>query len=176
MTKKVLTIITVLFISTFFFSFTPGENDKVRWYTWEEAVEASKKEKRKIVVDVYTNWCGWCKRMDKGTFNDAKIAKYLNNSFYAVKLDAEQRKDIIYKGQTFKYEKQGRRGYNKLAIDLLNGKMSFPTVVLLDENFSRVLIAPGYSEASAFEKILRFTSQEHYKKGSWQDFIAKQPK
>ncbi len=46
----------------------------VRWLSWEEAIELSKEDPRKIVIDVYTEWCGWCKKMDKTTF-----AKKLHN-------------------------------------------------------------------------------------------------
>ena len=49
----------------------------VNWMSFEEAVEKSKKEKRKIFIDVYTDWCGWCKVMDKNTFSQPVIAKYI---------------------------------------------------------------------------------------------------
>ena len=90
---------TLVLITVSFRMRTEGE---VKWMTFEEAVEKSKTEKRKIFVDVYTDWCGWCKVMDKNTFNEAKIAKILNEEFYAVKLNAEQRADIVFNGNTFK--------------------------------------------------------------------------
>ena len=61
----------------------------IKWMTWKEMQEAQKKEHRKVFVDVYTGWCGWCKRMDASTFKDAYIVKYVNDNFYAVKFDAE---------------------------------------------------------------------------------------
>src|SRR5882757_10471977 len=70
----------------------------VKWMTFQEAVEKSKTEKRKIFIDVYTDWCGWCKVMDKNTFPDLQIAKLLNEKFYPVKLDAEQTADINFRG------------------------------------------------------------------------------
>ena len=75
----------------------------IQWMTWDEAVAASKESPKKILVDVYTDWCGYCKKMDKGTFTDVDLAKYINENFSAVKLDAEQ-KDYIrlfYDGMTF---------------------------------------------------------------------------
>ena len=145
---------------------------KVKWYTWEEAVEASANEKRKIFVDVYTDWCGWCKRMDKATFNDPSISKYLNDDFYAVKLNAEQRADINFKGHVFKFVSSGRRGYHQLAYELLNGRMSYPTVVVLNENFERILISPGFQKPKDFEYVLKFAAEDHYKKTTWQNFLA----
>ena len=65
-------------------SFTVPEGN-VKWMSFEEAVAKSKIEKRKIFIDVYTDWCGWCKVMDKSTFNDPQVAKILNEKFYPVK-------------------------------------------------------------------------------------------
>ena len=52
----------------------------VKWMTFEEAIEAQKTEPRLVFVDVYTDWCGWCKKMDAGTFNQSDVAKLLNEN------------------------------------------------------------------------------------------------
>src|SRR5258708_8783932 len=95
------------------------ESSAIKWMTFEEAVEKSKTEKRKIFIDVFTDWCGWCKVMDKSTFPDAEIAKILNEKFYAVKFDAEQTNDVVFKGTTFKFISSGSRGYHQLAAPFL---------------------------------------------------------
>src|SRR6185295_7853223 len=92
----------------------------IKWMTFEEAVEKSKTEKRKIFIDVYTDWCGWCKVMDKNTFPDPEVARLLNEKFYPVKLDAEQTADITFRGTTFKFIAQGNKGVHQLAAALLN--------------------------------------------------------
>ncbi len=107
----------------------------VKWMTFTEAVEKSKAEKRKIFIDVYTSWCGWCKVMDKNTFPDPEIAKLLNEKFYPVKFDAEQTNDVVFRGTTFKFISSGRGGYHQLAAALLNNQMSYPNFVFLDEEF-----------------------------------------
>ncbi|HNT51001.1 MAG TPA: DUF255 domain-containing protein, partial [Cyclobacteriaceae bacterium] len=94
----------------------------VKWMTFEEAVEKSKTEKRKIFIDVYTDWCGWCKVMDKNTFTDPKIASLLNEKFYAVKFDAEQTADVNFRGTTFKFVPYGNKGSHQLAMALLNNQ------------------------------------------------------
>src|SRR5579872_755561 len=96
----------------------------VKWMTFEEAVEKSKTEKRKIFIDVFTEWCGWCKVMDKNTFPDPEIARVLNENFYPVKFDAEQTADVVFRGNTFKFIPQGNRGYHQLAAALLNNQLS----------------------------------------------------
>jgi uncharacterized protein YyaL (SSP411 family) len=85
--------------------------------TWEQAEALCKKEPRKVVVDVYTEWCGWCKKMDKATFQNEVIVKYLNENYYAIKFNAEQREDIHLKGKDYEYVKSmGGKGYHELAM------------------------------------------------------------
>lgn len=143
---------------------------KVQWLTFEEAVEKSKVEKKKIFIDVYTDWCGWCKVMDKNTFNEPTIAAYLNDNFYPVKLNAEQREDITYEGHTYKWVPGGRNGYHELAAGLLNNKLSFPTVVFLDEDFKILSPLPGYHKPDFFEKVVTYFGDDHYKTTSWKDY------
>ena len=61
----------------------------VNWVSFEEAEALMAKEPRKIMVDVYTKWCGPCKRMNSQTFGNPTLAKYINENYYAVKFDAE---------------------------------------------------------------------------------------
>ena len=147
-------------------------DDRVIWLTFEEAVEKSQVEKRKIFIDVYTDWCGWCKKMDANTFNEANVANYLNEYFYAVKFNAEQREDITFKDHTFKFVEQGRRGYHELAASLLQGKLSYPTVVFLDEDFNMIQPLPGYRDAKSFHPILEFFGMNKYKEMDWTAFQA----
>ncbi len=151
------------------FSFRPAASN-VQWITFEEAVERSKTEKKKIFVDVYTDWCGWCKVMDKNTFNNPEIARYLNENFYPVKFNAEQREDITFRDYTFKFVPSGGRGYHELAASLLNNKLSYPTVVFLDEDFNMIQPLPGYQKPHQFEKIVKFIGGNHFKSTSWKEW------
>lgn len=169
-----ISAITLLLVflgsSAFILENEPIEESSVNWMTFEEAVEKSKSEKRKVFIDVYTDWCGWCKVMDKNTFNQEKIAKYLNENFYPVKLDGEQKEDITFRGQTYKYVASGRRGYHELAAALLQGKLSYPTVVFLDEDFNMIQPLPGYQKPEAFEKVINFIGGDHYKTQEWAEW------
>ena len=148
------------------------EAGPIQWMTWDEAVEDNKKSPKKILVDVYTDWCGYCKKMDKGTFTDVELAAYINENFYAVKLDAEQKEDIIWNDVTFKFIPQGRKGAHELAISLLNGKMGYPLFVYLDETFSRIMISPGYKTAPMMQNELVYAVEEYYKSKTWADYKA----
>ena len=148
----------------------------VKWMTFEEAVEKSKAEKRKIFIDVYTGWCGWCKVMDKNTFPDPEIAKLLNEDFYPVKFDAEQSADVVFKGTTFKFVPQGGRGYHQLAAALLNNQLSYPNFVFLDEEFRIIPIyqgytsLPGYKKPEEFHPFLSFVAGNFYQTANIQDY------
>jgi thioredoxin-related protein len=146
--------------------------ESVRWYTFEEAVELTNKEPRKIMVDVYTNWCGWCKVMDRNTFSHDVVASYLNEKYYAVKFNAEQKENVQVGGNTYKYVAQGSRGYHELAAALLNGKMAYPSVVFLDENVQIIEPVQGYIDAKKFDQILKFFGEDHYKTKSWETWQA----
>ena len=145
----------------------------VQWLTFEQAVELSKKEKRPVFIDVYTDWCGWCKVMDKNTFSEPEVAKLLNEKFYAVKFDAEQKEDVVFAGTTFKFVPSGSKGYHQLAAALLNNQMSYPTVVFLAEDFSMIQPLPGYRKADEFHKIAQFIGEGHYKNMKWNEWEAK---
>ena len=136
---------------------------QIRWYTWEEAVAACERNPRKIFVDVYTDWCGYCKRMDASTFTDSLVADYINRHFYAVKLNAEQQAEINYKGHSFAFQRNGSRGYHELAAALLDNRMQYPSFVYLDEQHNRITISPGYKAPDGLMRELRYVADEHYK-------------
>ena len=146
---------------------------EINWMSWEEAAAANAKEPKKIFVDVYTDWCGWCKRMDATTFKDPAVASLMNEKFYAVKLNAEQKESIYWRDEEFKWTPGGRSGYHKLAYDLLDGRLSYPSFVMLDAGYSRIAISPGYKGSEALLKELKFAAEEHYKTTTWQQYISK---
>jgi thioredoxin-related protein len=131
------------------------ESSELHWYNINEAWEANKKDKKILLVDFYTDWCGWCKRMDKTTYNHPVVKAYLEEHFYSVKFDAEQKEDVVIEGATYKYVPEGRRGYNQFAAELMNGKMSYPTVVFLRDN-QVITRVPGFKNAKEFLRILEY--------------------
>lgn len=143
----------------------------VKWYTLEEALALNAKQPRKIIMDVYTDWCGWCKVLDQKTFNHPYIAKYLNENFYPVKFDAEQLGEVTYMGTTYKNQAKGNRSAHDLIIALTQGKLSYPTLIFFDEQSKPLTILPGFHEAVQLEPILAFLVLNKYKEQDFETFM-----
>jgi len=140
---------------------------EVNWVTLEEAQELAKTNPKKIMIDVYTKWCGPCKMMTKNTFHNADVADYINENFYAVKFNAESPDPVTFKGQTFEnptYDpnKRGRNGVHQFSRAM---KVSaYPTVLYLDSELNLLFADKGYKTATQIELYLKFFNQEDYKK------------
>ena len=178
--SKFIFLFTALIVSLGIFSFrnshplpepmmtsVPGQ---IEWLTWEEAQQKMQVQKKKLLVDVYTEWCGWCKKMDAGTFRQPQIVKYVNEHYYAIKFDAEYKEDIEYMGKTYRYTKNGRRGYHELAAEITRGRLSFPTIVFIDESQSLIQSVPGYREAQEFEQIITYFARNEHTKTPWETY------
>ena len=101
--------------------------------------------------------------MDKKTFSEPAVARVLNEKYYPVKFNAEQREDVEFRGTVFKFIEHGSGGTHQLAAALLNNQLSYPSVVFLNEDFSIVHILKGFRKAPEFHKIAEFIGGDHYK-------------
>lgn len=131
-------------------------NSEINWLSMEEAYELNKTNPKKWMIDVSTEWCGWCKRMDATTFSDPIIIKYVNENYYAVALDGEEKEDIVLDSTTFKFVAEGRRGYNELPATLMQGKMSYPTIIFMNSEMQVYQALPGYKSNKDLHPILIF--------------------
>ncbi len=173
---KQLFFISAFVLSFVFMSGTAAQAQQhnteggIRWMNWEQVQKALKKEKKPVISDVYTTWCYWCKVMDKKTFTDQSIIDYINNNFYAVKFDAEHKEPILFKGNKYTYYGSGRRGANRLAIELLQNQLSFPTILYLDPDLNTILISPGYKTPKMLKKEMKFVKTGAYKTTPWNKY------
>jgi thioredoxin-related protein len=110
--------------------------------------------------------------MDKSTFADEAVRKYAGEKFYAVKLDAEDKNNIIFRNKVFKYNPQMQA--NDLAVMLLNGQMSYPTVVFLDEKLTPIQTLDGYVDAKQFNMVLHYFGENAYRKKKSMDEFSKE--
>jgi len=147
----------------------PAESgEQIHWLSIDELQEKMKMEPRKVYVDVYTGWCGWCKKMEASTFQNKSLIKYMNNNFYAVRLDAETKDTIDFMGKKYFFNPANRA--NTFAVELLKGQMSYPTSVLMLENFQSPTPIPGYHAVGEMESFLRYFGDNLYKHQTWTDF------
>ena len=126
----------------------------INWYQMEDLADLQKAAPKKVIVDVYTDWCKWCKVMDEKTFSDQSLSDYLNENFYLVKLNAEQKDNIVFNGRTYGYKEGGRRGYNELAVELCQGSLSYPSFVVLGEDLKVIDVTRGFKKADQFRDFL----------------------
>ncbi len=159
--KKFLSILFVAFSVTAF-----AQGGKINWMTVEQALEAQKKAPRKIMIDVYTSWCGPCKMMDQNTFTNPEVIAYINKHYYAIKFNAESPETVKFKGNTYTnptYDpnKTGRNGVNEFSRSL--GVNAYPTIVYLDEDLTLLAPVSGYRTPPQIELYLKFFAENHHK-------------
>lgn len=166
MNIKLLTIVFLLFAGPLL-----AQQPKIEWLKFEDVATKMNTKPKKILVDVYTDWCSWCKKMDNTTFTDPIIADYMNKFFYSVKLNAEGKDPIIFKGKTFvNPSPDDARSVHQFAKAILQGKLSYPSYVLMDENYTIITVIPGYSTAEKFEPLLHYFVTESYKTTDWNEY------
>lgn len=151
------------------FSFTGNRKEKVQWLTVAEMQAAYSKNPKPILVDVYTSWCGWCKVMDRETYAKEAVATYINEHYYAVKLDAESKENFEWNGKKYGYDAGNKT--NELAAYLLYGQMSFPTTVFLSALDAQPAPMAGYLKPGELEAPLKFFGNGDYKTKKYPEFM-----
>ena len=108
--------------------------------------------------------------MDRDTYADSAIVQVINDNYYAVKFNAEQRDPVTFQGYTFKFMASGSRGVHELAAALANNKLSYPTTVFLDEEIRIIQPLPGYMGPADMLPILKYIGEDHFKTTAWEDY------
>lgn len=157
-------IFTTVFL---FLSMSMMNAQEIKWMTMNEALEAQKKEPKKIFMDAYTSWCGPCKMLDKNTFSHEALAAYVNKNYYPVKFNAEGTEEIVYKGQTFNNPNHdpNRKGRNSQHLFASALKITaYPSLVFFDEKGDFIAPVKGYRTPAQLEIYLKLFAKNDYKK------------
>ncbi|MGB3607934.1 MAG: thioredoxin fold domain-containing protein [Psychroserpens sp.] len=146
---------------------------EINWMTFDEALAAQKKNPKKIMMDVYTNWCGPCKMLDKNTFHNRDVVDYVNKNYYAVKFNAEGNATVNYKGKTltnpnYKEALKNRRNGSHELSSLL-GVRAYPTIVYFDEQGEKIQPISGYMKPQQIELYLKLFHTNKYKEITTQE-------
>lgn len=171
--KRTFCCLVVLLISSYTsYSQQPKIQGLVKWLSFEEAEKKIKENPKPILVDIYTDWCGWCKRMMLTTYSDPQIADYINAYFYPVAFNAETKDTIRYQGTTYVNPVANEKGTHQLASKLSPQRLSYPTTLFMNDQFQHSTLVPGYLESKTIAPILVFYKEKIYTDANINDFIA----
>jgi thioredoxin-related protein len=161
MKKIILTLITF----SFFTSHIAAQ--EINWISLNKALELQKENPKKIMIDVYTNWCGPCKLLDKKTFQNTDVAAYVNEHYYAVKFNGEGNETVNYKDNNF-----GNPNYNASKANTRNsahefanylGVNAYPTIAFLNETADLIMPLRGFHNPQQLEFYLKIFLEDKYK-------------
>jgi thioredoxin-related protein len=139
-----------------------GEKNHLRWMSFNAGIVEANKTGKKVMIDVYTDWCGWCKKMDKDTYADEGIADYLGAKYVAIKLNAESDIKLQYQGKS----------YTERELAGSFGVSGYPSIIFLAFDGEPITVYPGYADAGKFKLVLSFIAEDHYKTTKFQDYVV----
>lgn len=166
--KNIVTVIAAIILSL---TLSGQQGEKVHWYSINDIDKVLAENPKPVFIDSYTDWCGWCKKLDKDTFSDPVIAKYLNENFYPVKFNAESKEPVTFLGREFINDGKSGKAH-QLAVALMQGKMSYPTVIFLNEKGELLAPVAGYMVPKDFEPIIVYFGEKKYLTQKWEEFSA----
>ncbi len=153
-----------------------AEGSLVKWLSLEEGMALMEKNPKPIIMDFYTDWCGWCKHMMKTTYANPGLAQYINTNFYPIKFNAEGKDTVTYLGKEYRPTGPGPKAPHELAVHLLQGKLMYPTTLFLNnfdkekKEFRLNMVSSGFLEDKKIEPILVFTVENANRNASLDEF------
>lgn len=170
MLRKVLALLGV-FLAAAPITYAQNENEGlVKWLTLKEAQEKNKEVQKPFIIDIYTDWCGWCKHMMRTTYSNEGIAGYINTNFYPVKFNAETKDTIEYNGKIYKPTSKDPKTPHELAIKFLGSSLSYPSTMFVTNNFEFNLLSQGFVEDKKLEPLLIFMVENAWRNSVYDEF------
>lgn len=149
-------------------SMTHAQKESIQWKSFEEVESLMASNPKRIMVNLYTDWCGWCKRLEKNTFSNPQLAKYINDNFYAIRFNAESKEAVQYKGRTFQFKPEIRM--HELAAEIMMGGRGFPFTAIIEMDGQNVSPIPGYQTVKEMEYILTYIHEGRLTNLSWDEW------
>lgn len=140
----------------------PKLDKELKWLKYDEGLKLAAEANKPVMVDFYTNWCGFCKKMDRETFTDEDVKGYLGEKFVIVKVNAESN-DMLATSEGTISERQLARSF---------GVRGYPTYSFLKPNGERINDVPGYKPPDAFLALLKYFGDGHYQSETWKEYVA----
>jgi thioredoxin-related protein len=153
--KTALILVILVFSAVVFATFLPAEvttkasAGSITWNKYDAGLKLAAKSKKPIMVDFYTDWCGWCKKLDKNTYTDTAVANYLNSHFVSVKINGESRENLdLPTGPS-----------NGLNVARSFGVKGYPCIWFLNADGSRINNLSGYRPPDIFIYYLKYVGE-----------------
>ncbi len=166
--KKVIRLLFIFISGLTFLSFIEPPKARINWISLSKLNEVYAANPKPILVDVYTDWCGWCREMERITYHNKKLVAYVNQHYYAVKLDAESPDSLVFNNRQFGYNATEKT--NELAAFLLSNRMEFPTTVFLPAMDAQPAPLAGYMNAREMEAPLKYFAEGSYRSKTFIEF------
>ena len=148
------------------FASASGGRAELKWTSWDQGLKTAAASKRPMLVDVYTDWCGWCRRMDHDVYSRDDVREYLSRHFVAVRLDAESPSAVSYDS----------RRYTESSLAARFRVSGYPTTIFLKCDGTHLVNVPGYVPAEKFMKLVRYIGDGHMERGeSWEEYSRPAP-
>lgn len=155
----VLAIIAILYIYPV--QNAPAQDKNViEWVGFDEGIAIAKKENKPILIDVYTDWCTWCKEMDKKVFSDKTVIEYISKYFVAVKFNAESNQIVTLKD----------RRLTQRELSYAMGITSYPTTLFLKPDGAPITRLPGYVPPETYRDVVEYIKVAGYDKMTFEEW------
>ena len=141
-----------------------GSKLNIEWNRFDKGVELARKENKMLVVDFYTDWCQWCKVMDKETYKNAGVVDYTRKKVVMAKINAETT-------ERFKF---GDATYSGRELSMMFGVNGFPSTVFISSTGELITSISGFIPAQRFTCIVQYLAEDWYQKVKFEDFEKKE--
>ncbi|MGA7160562.1 MAG: DUF255 domain-containing protein [Bacteroidota bacterium] len=159
--KVVVLALAALLVNGALIAQTKKPSRVMQWSSFDAGMKRAKNRHKKVLVDVYTDWCGWCKKMDSEVYADSAVRDYLSKNFVIVKMNAEEDVKIHYKGEE----------YSPAQLAAAFGVDGYPATLFLKEDNEPITLLPGYVEAPMFLHVLSFIAEDQYEKKQFSEYL-----
>jgi thioredoxin-related protein len=149
-----------LLLAAIVFTFSTVTATPLKWYSFHDGLAKAQQENKIILIDFYTDWCGWCKKMDGETYTDSKIVAQIESGFVPVKINPEKNESVIFNGQTI----------TTGQLSQASGVTGFPAIVFYTPDMKLIELISGYQDVANFKQVLDFMLSDKYKQVGYYDY------